>query len=241
MSRMKLFPLLLGLCCVCCGHAGRASAPTERSPQSRLALDGSFQHTKTMQRQATPEEIRAFFAAQKKTVLTFFGYSGAGYEDVAAMRAEATRVLDAADPATTVVNIGATAEGIGEVYEIAKRRGFRTTGIVSTQARDQHVALSPHVDEVFFVEDSSWGGFLPGGVELSPTSRAMVENSDVLVAIGGGDVVRDELTAARKLHKDVRFVPADMNHAAARAKAAKKGEPAPTDFEGSAARLFRER
>ena len=54
----------------------------------------------------------------------------------------ATRVLDEVDLKTTIVN-GATAEGIGEVYEIAKHRRFLTTGIVSTQARDQHVPLSP--------------------------------------------------------------------------------------------------
>lgn len=188
--------------------------------------------------EASADEVRAFFARKKMKVLTFFGYSGAGYEDAAAMRARASSILDEFDPKTTIVNIGATEEGIGAVYEIAKQKGFATTGIVSTQARDQKVALSPHVDTVFFVKDATWGGYLPGGTELSPTSRAMVENSDVLVGIGGGDVVRDELTAARKLGKSIRFVPADMNHAAAREKAAKKGQPAPTEFGGSAAKAL---
>ena len=36
-------------------------------------------------REATPEEIRTFFQARNKTVLTFAGYSGAEYEDPAAM------------------------------------------------------------------------------------------------------------------------------------------------------------
>ena len=187
------------------------------------------------QTEATPGDIRGFFASKKMKVLTFFGYSGAGYEDPVAMRAAASRILDEADPKTTLVNIGATAEGIGEVYAIAKQKGFFTTGIVSTQARDQKVPLSPHVDVTFFVEDETWGGFLPGGNEPSPTSKAMVENSDILVAIGGGDVVRDELSYAQRLGKPVRFIPADMNHGAAGKKAAKKGEPAPTDFGGSAA------
>jgi len=88
------------------------------------------------------------------------------------------------------------------------------------------------------VKDETWGGFLSGGTELSPTSRAMVENSDVLVAIGGGDVVRDELLAAKRLGKSVRFIPADMNHAAARKKAADKGQPAPADFRGSASAVL---
>ena len=194
--------------------------------------------TAVASQEKTPEEIRAFFAGKKMKVLTFFGYSGAGYEDPASMRATASAVLDEFDPKTTIVNIGATEEGIGAVYEIAKRKGFTTTGIVSTQARDQNVPLSPHVETIFFVKDDTWGGYLPDGTELSPTSRAMVENSDVLVAIGGGDVVRDELTAARRLGKPVRFVPADMSHAAAREKAAKKGHPAPTEFDGSAAKAL---
>ncbi len=186
---------------------------------------------------ATPAEIRAFFAGKKMKVLTFFGYSGAGYEDPEAMRAAASKVLDELDPKTTIVNIGATAEGIGAVYELAKRKGFATTGIVSTQARDNAVPISPHVDTTFFVKDDTWGGFVAGSEALSPTSRAMVENSDILVAIGGGDVVRDELTAAKRLGKTIRFIPADMNHQAARDKAAKKGQPVPTDFRGSAAQV----
>lgn len=35
-----------------------------------------------------------------------------------------------------LINSGATAEGIGQVYELAKRRGFTTIGIVSSLARD---------------------------------------------------------------------------------------------------------
>jgi threonine dehydratase len=66
----------------------------------------------------------------------------------------------------------------------------------------------------------------------------MVENSDVLVAIGGGDVARDELRVAKQAGKRVQFIAADMNHAAAIEKAAKKGQPAPTAFGGSAAEAF---
>lgn len=185
-------------------------------------------------KEATPEEIRAFFARKHMKVLTFLGFSGAGYEDAAAMLQQAIRVLDEADPKTTIVNIGATAEGIGVVYETAKRKGFFTTGIVSTQARDNQVALSPYVDVAFYVNDPTWGGFVPGSERLSPTSAAMIENSDVIVAIGGGDVARDELTVAKRAGKRVRFIPADMNHDTARAKAREKGQPVPTDFGGTA-------
>ncbi len=188
----------------------------------------------TVVRDATVDEIHGFFRKEKKTVITFVGYLGAGYEHKAAMLEAATQVLDEFEPSKSIVNIGATPEGIGAVYEVAKRRGFMTTGIVSTQARAYDAQLSPCVDHVFFVQDATWGGFLDGSERLSPTSTAMVENSDVVIGIGGGEVGRDELLAARRLGKDVRFIPADMNHEKAREKARKKGLPVPMTFSGAA-------
>ena len=189
-------------------------------------------------REATPEEIRSFFNAKEMKVLTFLGYSAAEYENKAAMLMQATRILDELDPRATIVNIGATPEGIGAVYEMAKRKGFLTTGIVSTQARENNVKLSPCVDVVFYVRDATWGGFAPATDRLSPTSTAMVENSDVIVAIGGGEVSRDELIAARRLGKKTRFIPADMNREIARERPRKRGQPAPTDFRGAAGAMF---
>ena len=89
-----------------------------------------------MIRDATPAEIRTYFKGQHKTVLTLLGYSAADYEDKAALIAHATEILERADPRTTIVNIGATPDGIGVVYELAKKKGFTTSGIVSTQARE---------------------------------------------------------------------------------------------------------
>ena len=189
-------------------------------------------------REATSEEIRSFFKGRQMKVLTFLGYSAAEYENKAAMLEHAARILDVYDPKVTIVNIGATPEGIGAVYTTAKQRGFPTAGIVSTQAKENNVKLSPCVDVVFFVRDATWGGFIPGTERLSPTSAAMVESSDVLVAIGGGEVARDELNAGRRLGKKVQFIPADMNHAIARERARKRGEPAPTDFRGAAGAVF---
>jgi hypothetical protein len=188
----------------------------------------------TQTHDATSADIRAFAEGQGRQIFTFAGFSGTGYEDEAAMRAHAERVLQAQDPARVMVNVGATAEGIGAVYELAKRRGFTTLGIVSSRAREQQVPLSPCVDHVFFVRDSSWGGQREDGGGLSPTSAAIVENSAAFVAIGGGDIARDEALAARRAGKPVSFIPADMNHEAARKKAREKGEPEPTDFKGSA-------
>jgi hypothetical protein len=188
-----------------------------------------------VQRQAEGAAIRRHVEASGKRVLTFVGYSGAGYEDPDAMRQEAGRILDRHDPRRTLVSSGATAEGIGAVYELARARGFATLGIVSDLARQEKVPLSPCVETVFFVPDSTWGGELPQGGGLAPTSTAVVGVSDEVVGIGGGAIARDELLAARRAGKPVTFIPADMNHARAREKARRKGKPQPTSFRGEAA------
>jgi hypothetical protein len=77
---------------------------------------------------ATLDDISAFFKGKQKTVLTFVGYSGAGYEDEASMRKQADRILSEFDPAKTIVNMGATPDGIGAIYELAKRKGCVITG-----------------------------------------------------------------------------------------------------------------
>jgi hypothetical protein len=213
--------LLIGVGCLVLHVGGAVAAETASQP-------------------ATPDEVAAFFRQRAKNVVTFVGYSGAGYQDQAAMLREAARILEKHDPAKTIVNIGATSPGIGAVYALARQRGFETTGIVSMQAKREGVALSPDVDRVFFVEDDTWGGFLPGSTRLAPTSRAMVESSDVIVGIGGGEIARDEMLAARRAGKVVRFVPADMSHETARASARKKGAPEPTDFRGAADAALRE-
>ena len=92
---------------------------------------------------SAPSEIRAFFDARRLQALTFMGFSGAEYEDPAAMLALAGRTLDKYSPQKTIVLIGATREGIGAVYELAKSRGFATAGIVSSQAKANNVQFSP--------------------------------------------------------------------------------------------------
>jgi hypothetical protein len=183
---------------------------------------------------ATSKEIHSFVKSKRLKVLTFTGYSAAAYEDEAAMLAKAKQLLERHDPGKTLVNIGATAAGVGVIYHLAKQTGFHTMGIVSSLARDEKAQLSPCVDDVFFIRDSSWGGYLPGTKKLAPTSAAMVSVSSEIVGIGGGEVSRDEMLAARKAGKHVEFFPADMNHRIAREKAANKGLPEPTDFRGVA-------
>jgi hypothetical protein len=49
------------------------------------------------------------------------------------------------------------------------------------------------------------------------------------------------MTAARRAGKPIEFHAADMNHKVALERAKKRGEPAPTNFSGSAAAVFGKR
>jgi hypothetical protein len=200
-------------------------------------LQGSKGENRIVGLQMTPEETQAFFRSLGKKVVTFFGYS-ADYENEEAMLAIAKDMLSDYSPEIFLVNIGATAGGIGAVYPLAKEMGFTTTGIVSSVAAEYMEYISEFVDHVCFVSDTQWGGKLPGSNELSPTSQAMVSCSDVLISIGGGEVSRDELLAGREQGKPIRFYPAEISHAHLIERARKQGMPAPESFWGAVHEVF---
>ena len=172
-----------------------------------------------------------------RPVVTFVGFSGAGYEDALAVERAIAKVLDGVSPASVLICAGATPEGIGAVYPLAKKRGFTTIGIVSAIAEKEGATFSRDVDMVFVLADDAWGGLKADGT-LSPTSSAMVGAADEMIAIGGGEIARDEIAAAMAMGKTVRYVAADMNHAAAIKKARESRQPAPVDFRGAVHVLF---
>jgi hypothetical protein len=116
--------------------------------------------------------------------------------------------------------------------------GFETAGIVSSNAIEHPEAISDAVDHVCFIKDSQWGGKLPNSNELSPTSKAMVACSDILVAIGGNDIARDELLAGQAQGKLVYYYPAEMDHQTAIQRAKEMGAPMPESFMGSVDEVF---
>lgn len=181
--------------------------------------------------------VAAIRSLGRPRVLTFTGFSSSGYENESVVREAIVAELRAFAPADTLICAGATPEGIGIVYPLALARGFRTAGIVSTQARLARVSFSTECEIVFVVDDSTWGGKQADG-RLSPTSQAMVDASEVMIGIGGGAIARDELEEARRRGKIVRFYRADMNHALAEEKAASTGGEPPKEFGGEAELLF---
>ena len=185
----------------------------------------------------SPVETQAFFKSLRKRVLTFFGYS-VDYEDQEAMLAIVRKGLSKIPSDAVLVNIGATASGIGAVYPLAKAMGFTTTGIVSSVAAEHMENISNAIDHVCFVADTQWGGKVTGSDHLSPTSQAMVTCSDVLVAIGGGEVTRDELMAGKAIGKPVYFYPAEVSHQYLIQRARKRNEPLPQSFWGATHEVF---
>jgi hypothetical protein len=185
----------------------------------------------------TPEQAVSFIKSHRKRVLTFFGYS-AMYEDQEGMLKIARQVLSQIAPTAMLVNIGATRGGVGAIYPIAKSMGFVTTGIVSTLALDYPREISAAVHHVCFIDDKQWGGKIANSNELSPTSKAMVACSDILVAIGGNDIARDELLAGRAQGKPIHYYPAEVNHESLIRRAKRMGLPPPKSFLGSVHEMF---
>ncbi len=186
----------------------------------------------------TPMQAVAYFKKQAKTVLTFYGYA-VDYQNAAEPRQTIREILLRHAPNTTLINYGATKGGMGAVYQVAKTMGFTTTGIVSTLALELADDISPDVDHICFIGDKTWGGKLAKSDELSPTSKAMIACSDVLIAVGGGEISRDELVAAREHGKTIEYYPAEVNHDWALRNARKKGVPPPNSFWGAVHEVFK--
>jgi hypothetical protein len=174
--------------------------------------------------------IKEVYGLNKKVVL-LMGYAELGYQDEAAMLKAVRSKLSELDPATHVVCSGATAQGIGKAYQVAKDMGFETIGIVSTLALSSAGSFSPFVDRIYIVNDNQWGGYIPGTHLAAPTTRAFLEVADIVLAIGGGNNTAALLSIATKQYPDIKltFVPADMNH--------KKADKHGLDRAGSASKV----
>jgi len=186
------------------------------------------------------DDAMAFMKSLNKTVITFFGYSGSGYENDNAMLDVVSRILLSNSPESALVNIGATSEGLGKAYKLAKSMGFTTTGIVSSLALEYPESISEYVDHVCFIKDTHWGGRMSDSDEMSPTSKAMVQCSDLMIGIGGNAISRDELLYGKELGKPVKFFAAEVNHEWSLHRARTRNQPDPEHFLGDAHDVFGE-
>lgn len=163
-------------------------------------------------------DIRRWIAASGKHVIEFAGFGEFGYDDPGTVERVVRRVL-APWPADRVMVACSTLlraggqDGIAGVYPVAGQLGFETVGIhpsVALASAATH-PVSPHCQRAFFVEDASWGGFVEGTRDPSPSLRLILEVSDELVVVGGGKHAADELEAFVAHGKSVTYVPALMN------------------------------
>jgi len=182
------------------------------------------------------DEVIMQIKALGTKVYTLFGYSALGYENKESVFAQIKTDLGRLDPAEWVINIGATEEGIGGAYKIAKDLGFKTIGIVSTQALSYSGNFSPYVDIIYIVNDPNWGGFVPGTHTLAEATKAYLGVSDYIAAYGGGENTAVILREAKKLGITLSYAPADMNHEQAR----RQSHAEAPDFKGAAYAAWRD-
>ena len=190
-------------------------------------------------RVSDPETIRRFFARQAKHVVYFGGYGELGYEKAGIVREVALDVLRRWSPDDLIVLTGTLLrvgghDGIAEVYQVAKEIGIRSAGIHPSVAQRFAAThrVSPLCDDVFFVDDETWGGF-DGAGGISPTLQTHLDVADELVVIGGGKHAADELRAFVERGRRVRYFAAEMNRASTVAWFTRVGIAVP-DLRGAA-------
>jgi hypothetical protein len=187
-------------------------------------------------------------------VLVFDGYSGLGYKNVDAVSSKMAQEIGEAameslrqNPATTVwVVAGATADGIGECYDIAKKvseatgASIKTVGIVSSEALKQESwgkALpdeqAAKLDRLIVADDpnGTWQVIGKDGKSMmvSEAFEAVKLGAHArFVFMGGGAVAKSELDEiATRLIKEAAPIDVEIMHgqgsfAPDEAKAAKK-------------------
>ncbi len=170
------------------------------------------------------DEAILLIKESNKKIFTLFGYSALGYERVDDIGVKIKEELMTLNKEEWIINIGATEEGIGFAYAIAKELGFTTMGVVSTQALSYSGRFSPYVDRIYIINDDFWGGFIPGTKKLADTTKVFLGVSDTISAYGGGENTAITLHEASILSIPIRFTEADMNHEKKDRVMLKKGE-----------------
>jgi hypothetical protein len=169
-----------------------------------------------------PATIAKYLRSRHKRIITFAGFGELGYQDPSIVGAVARGVFLSHERASLLV-VASTLlrtsgqDGVAAVYPIAAQHQIESVGVhpsIALQFSQTH-RPSPHASKTFIVSDRSWGGVLQNG-SPSPTLTVLLSISDLLVVIGGGKHASQELAAFLRADKAVLYVPAEMNHDAAR-------------------------
>ena len=111
-----------------------------RSSQGQVIPLAKQQHFDVI-RPGNADAAIALIRKSGRTVVTFAGFSGAGYEEPAAVERAIAKVLDALSPASADLR-GATRKELAS-YTRWQKRGFTTIGVVSAIAEKEGAKFSP--------------------------------------------------------------------------------------------------
>jgi hypothetical protein len=205
---------------------------TQASKERRVSINSSH-------KVASAGNIIDFFRSTKRKVITFGGFAELGYQHPQQFLEMARDTLSYLSPSVFTVNASTLLHatmlpGIADILRIAKDQGFRTSSIHPTAAlaTGSH-SPSPFADDVFFIEDDSWGRISDSDGRATPALQLMLDVTDRFTAIGGGKYTAQELVAFRRHDKCANYYPALMNIAVADAWQNKVGAP-PFDHRGEA-------
>ena len=154
-----------------------------------------------------------------RRVMVFGGFSGMGYAEPDRLDEDLRRLLLLETRLGAVVVSGATSDGIGRVYPIAKELGIPTYGIVSDDVAP--AAIDPCCDHVLRVQDPQKTRQtldVHGHSEMVNVAEA----NGVLYYFGGGDVAVSEVREAQErgipVVMDLTYEPDPAKLAAKQAK-----------------------
>lgn len=147
----------------------------------------------------------------QRKVINFIGASSQGYSDNIAITNICKNYIFTIkrqhnlNDNQIVIGYGATPDGLGGiVYPLAKSLGFATVGITSNRSIEW--GHSQYCDFIYSIDENKdvYGGFAPNPQSLTldsltNTSRAVLQNSDYLVVVGGGGIGAAETLVAMKL------------------------------------------
>ncbi|WGL99244.1 hypothetical protein QE177_05025 [Arsenophonus sp. aPb] len=155
-----------------------------------------------------PVKVEIDKKIENKFVLVFSGFSAMGYEDIEKLQEYITKEIkqhiDEQGIHNLLIVAGATPDGIGCVYDIAKNLGVCSLGIVSQQAPTN--SLAKNCQSVIQIKDldNSWKVLDDSGNSYMVYAAS---KNGCFLAFGGGSVTLSELEEAEKKGIETKVFP----------------------------------
>lgn len=141
--------------------------------------------------------------------MVFSGFSQLGYCNVPMLKDELESITNDAVQRYGRNNLcvvaGATTEGIGVIYDIAKKWDIKTLGVVSEEVNNSSSTISKNCDEVIYIPDPSHSLKTLDHEGKSYMVYIATDNNQIsrtgrFFAFGGGEVTLSEINEANALN-----------------------------------------